>query len=60
MNVLTHKWDEKLLEVCGGPELRAKLAFEPMHGGHFIDKIAEWWVKRYGFNPGRFIKVSSA
>lgn len=52
MNVLTHKWDDGLLEVCGGPTLRSKLGPEPVHGGNVLGKVSEWWVKRWGFNQG--------
>ncbi|KAI0923739.1 hypothetical protein AcW1_006620 [Taiwanofungus camphoratus] len=51
MNVLTCKWDGKLLEACGGPELRTKLGPEPAPGGTVLGKISPWWVKRWGFNP---------
>ena len=52
MNVLTHRWDDILLNACGGPELRAKLGNEPAHGGTFLGKVSNWWVKRWGFDPG--------
>ena len=52
MNVLTYKWDEKLLDVAGGPELRSKLGPEPVPGGVVLGKVSDWWVKRWGFNPG--------
>ncbi|KAL6307247.1 actin-like ATPase domain-containing protein [Sparassis latifolia] len=51
MNVLTCKWDDRLLEACGGPELRAKIGPEPVPGGTLLGKISPWWVKRWGFNP---------
>ncbi|KAI5120255.1 hypothetical protein M0805_004591 [Coniferiporia weirii] len=51
MNVFTHKWDDSLLETCGGPELRTKLGPEPVHGGTFFGKVCDWWVKRWGFSP---------
>ncbi|THH32532.1 hypothetical protein EUX98_g1660 [Antrodiella citrinella] len=51
MNVLTYKWDEKLLDVAGGYELRSKLGPEPVPGGVVLGKVSEWWVKRWGFNP---------
>lgn len=53
MNIVTHQWDNTLLEIYGGPELRSKLGPEPMNGGTFIGKISPWWVKRWGFNPGK-------
>ena len=53
MNVLTHTWDQELIEICGGSELRSKLGPEPVHGGTFIGKISSWWVKRWGFSPGK-------
>lgn len=52
MNVLTCKWDDVLLEACGGPELRAKIGPEPVVGGTILGRISKWWVERWGFNPG--------
>ncbi|KAF8637607.1 hypothetical protein AX17_002676 [Amanita inopinata Kibby_2008] len=52
MNILTCKWDDALLEACGGPELRQKLGPEPVQGGAALGKIHSWWVKRWNFNPG--------
>lgn len=52
MDVLTCKWNDELLEVCGGPELRAKIGPEPVPGGTVLGKVCNWWVKRWGFNPG--------
>ncbi|KAG1739993.1 hypothetical protein EDB19DRAFT_1709666 [Suillus lakei] len=51
MNVLTCKWDDTLLEACGGPELRAKIGPEPVGGGTILGRISQWWVERWGFNP---------
>ncbi|KAL5492116.1 hypothetical protein ACEPAI_3563 [Sanghuangporus weigelae] len=51
MNIFTHKWVDRLLDICGGSELSAKLGPEPVHGGSFIGKISQWWVHRWGFNP---------
>ncbi|KAI0272370.1 actin-like ATPase domain-containing protein [Gloeopeniophorella convolvens] len=51
MNVQTFKWDERLLDSCGGPELRAKIGPEPVPGGTVLGKVASWWVTRWGFNP---------
>ncbi|KAK7033109.1 hypothetical protein R3P38DRAFT_2920737 [Favolaschia claudopus] len=50
MNVLTCKWDARLLNACGGPELRMKLGPEPVHGGTSLGKISDWWTRRWGFN----------
>ena len=52
MNVFTYKWDESLLNACGGPELRAKLGPEPVPGGSILGRVSQWWVSRWGFNPG--------
>lgn len=52
MNVLTCKWEEKLLRACGGPELRAKLGPEPVIGGTILGTVHPWWVERWGFDPG--------
>lgn len=54
LNVLTCKWDDKLLEVCGGPGLRSKLGPEPVPGGVVLGTVGPWWVQRWGFNPGVF------
>lgn len=52
MDVLSCKWNERLLEICGGPTLRAKLGEEPVIGGTSLGPISSWWVKKWGFNPG--------
>ncbi|KAJ8079534.1 hypothetical protein PM082_011121 [Marasmius tenuissimus] len=51
MDVLTCKWDARLLEVCGGAELRSKIGPEPVSGGTSLGKISNWWTERWGFNP---------
>ncbi|KAF8967631.1 hypothetical protein BDZ97DRAFT_1916582 [Flammula alnicola] len=51
MNVLTNKWDDRLLDICGGPTLREKLGSEPVLGGISLGNVSEWWVKRWGFSP---------
>ncbi|GJJ11159.1 hypothetical protein Clacol_005391 [Clathrus columnatus] len=53
-NVLTLKWEDELLEACGGPELRGKLGEEPVSGGTILGQISSWWVKRWGFNETPF------
>jgi xylulokinase len=52
MNVVTCKWEESLLQACGGPELRAKLGPDPVIGGTVLGSINTWWVERWGFHPG--------
>ena len=52
MNILTCKWEDPLLEACGGPELRKKLGPEPVPGGTALGVIHRYWVDRWGFNPG--------
>lgn len=71
MEVETHKWSPKLLEICGGPSLRQKLGPEPAEGGAVIGKIGKWWVDRWGFsttcviapftgdNPSTVVSLSS-
>ena len=54
MNVLTYKWEDNLLEFCGGPELRQKIGPEPAPGGTVLGKISDYWVQKWGFNPGMF------
>ncbi|KAF9006062.1 hypothetical protein BDQ17DRAFT_1239609 [Cyathus striatus] len=51
MDVLSCKWNDKLLEICGGSELREKLGPEPVPGGTVLGNISRWWVDRWGFNP---------
>ncbi|KAG5635785.1 hypothetical protein H0H81_010128 [Sphagnurus paluster] len=50
MDVITCKWDDKLLEACGGPELRSKLGPEPVIGGTVLGKVSNWWTQRYGLH----------
>ncbi|CEG74500.1 hypothetical protein RMATCC62417_09704 [Rhizopus microsporus] len=50
MNIQTHKWENSLLEKCGGDELLEKLHDEPVEGGTTLGKISEYYVKRYGFS----------
>jgi len=52
MDVISCKWDDKLLEICGGPTLRSKLGPEPVIGGTSLGVVNDWWVKKWGFNPG--------
>ncbi|KAF8887311.1 hypothetical protein BD779DRAFT_512986 [Infundibulicybe gibba] len=51
MDVLTGTWSPRLLELCGGPELRTKLGPEPVSGGTVLGRISSWWVQRWGFDP---------
>lgn len=53
MSIATQKWDDNLLRACGGPELREKLAGEPVAGGSVLGTVAQWWIKRYGFSTGK-------
>ncbi|KAF9047148.1 actin-like ATPase domain-containing protein [Hymenopellis radicata] len=50
MDVLTCKWDDRLLEACGGPELRSKIGPEPVPGGTSLGTVCSWWVERWGFS----------
>ncbi|KAF9475005.1 D-xylulose kinase [Pholiota conissans] len=51
MDVLKNKWDDKLLNICGGPTLREKLSLEPVLGGVSLGNVHDWWIKRWGFSP---------
>ncbi|KAF8275171.1 actin-like ATPase domain-containing protein [Lactarius quietus] len=51
MDIASCKWDERLLRVCGGSELREKIGPEPVLGGTALGKVASWWVIRWGFDP---------
>jgi xylulokinase len=59
MNVLTCKWDDRLLEACGGPALREKLGPEPVPGGSSLGTISKWWTSRWGFKAGAYSTLSS-
>ncbi|KAF9011613.1 actin-like ATPase domain-containing protein, partial [Hymenopellis radicata] len=50
MDVLTCKWDDRLLEACGGPELRSKIGPEPVPGGTSLGTVCSWWVELWGFS----------
>jgi len=52
MDVLSCKWNDWLLNICGGSTLREKLGPEPVSGGTILGKIHDYWVKKWGFNPG--------
>lgn len=58
MNALTCKWEDKLLEICGGPMLREKLGTEPVGGGTVLGKVHRYWVERWGFSPGTYASLS--
>ncbi len=60
MNVLTCKWDERLLEACGGPELRSKIGPEPVSGGTSLGPVCSWWVERWGFSKGEELSMYAA
>ncbi|KAF5350250.1 hypothetical protein D9758_007853 [Tetrapyrgos nigripes] len=51
MDVLSCKWDDRLLEICGGPELRSKIGPEPVPGGTSLGNLSSYWVHRWGFSP---------
>ncbi|KIM56391.1 hypothetical protein SCLCIDRAFT_29625 [Scleroderma citrinum Foug A] len=51
MNILASRWEDTLLDACGGPELRAKLESEPVLGGSALGKVGTWWVQRWEFSP---------
>ncbi|KAF8074959.1 actin-like ATPase domain-containing protein [Lyophyllum atratum] len=51
MDVISCKWNDALLEACGGPELRSKLGPEPDIGGIVLGKVTKWWVGRWGLSP---------
>lgn len=50
MDVISCKWNDQLLEFCGGTELRAKIGPEPVPGGTVLGKISPYWQQRYGFS----------
>ncbi|KDQ18995.1 hypothetical protein BOTBODRAFT_103051 [Botryobasidium botryosum FD-172 SS1] len=50
MSIKTCEWDDELLKVSGGEELKAKLDGQPVPGGTNLGKIGSWWVERFGFN----------
>lgn len=55
MDVLTHKWDNRLLAAIGGDanELRKKLGgLEPVAGGTYLGTVGDWWKRRWRFANG--------
>jgi len=54
MDIASCRWDERLLQACGGPELRSKIGSEPVPGGTVLGKVSAWWIKRWGFHPGKW------
>ena len=52
MDIVSCKWDDRLLQACGGSTLRSKLGEEPVPGSTVLGKISPWWVERWGFNKG--------
>ncbi|CAG8502127.1 13233_t:CDS:2 [Ambispora leptoticha] len=50
LNIYTKEWDNRLLEACGGSELRQKLGEPEKDGFKIIGKISEYFIKRYGFD----------
>ncbi|CAO3630773.1 unnamed protein product [Cunninghamella echinulata] len=50
MDIHTHQWIGKLLEHCGGPDLKKKLVLEPIEGGKLLGLIDQYYVQRYGFS----------
>ncbi|KZV91985.1 actin-like ATPase domain-containing protein [Exidia glandulosa HHB12029] len=51
MDIATYKWNDKLLDICGGSALRSKLGDEPVLGGVSLGTVSKWWVDRWGFSP---------
>lgn len=51
MDITTCKWNDTLLEACGGPTLRNKLGPEPTLGGTNLGPVSPYWVTRWGFSP---------
>ncbi len=52
MDIDTRKWDQELLEFCGGKDLVTKLGGEPAEVGAASGRIGKWWQGRYGFSSG--------
>lgn len=53
MDIHKHEWINKLLEHCGGPDLKKKLVLEPIEGGKLLGLIDQYYVQRYGFSQGK-------
>ena len=49
MDVLSCKWDDRLLDACA-PNLRDKLGPEPVPGGTNLGTVSDYWVQRHGFS----------
>ncbi|KAJ3504130.1 hypothetical protein NLJ89_g8097 [Agrocybe chaxingu] len=58
-DVLTGKWDNKLLEICGGPTLRSKLGPEPVLGGISLGNVNCLVAPFTGDNPATVISLSA-
>lgn len=50
MNIKTKQWDKTLLDACG-PNLEEKLG-ELVPSNKDVGAISEYFVERYGFDPG--------
>lgn len=54
MDIISGNWDQELLKLCGGEDLKEKIGEQPVGGGTNLGKVAKWWVERYGFNEGMY------
>jgi xylulokinase len=54
MDIVSCKWDKRLLEICGGDTLQSKLGPQPVLGGSTLGTVGDWWVKKWGFHPGGY------
>jgi xylulokinase len=58
LNIHTKQWEDKLLNICscGAEEkLKEKLGEPEIDGLKILGNVHEYFVKRYGFNEGKFI-----
>lgn len=55
MDIVSCKWDKRLLEICGGHTLQSKLGSQPVLGGSTLGTVGDWWVKKWGFHPGGYL-----
>ena len=49
-DITNKRWDDTLLNICGGSSLRLKLS-NPVPSSKILGKIQSYFVKRYGFYP---------
>ena len=60
LNIQTKQWEDKLLNICScgvGSELKEKLGEPEIDGLKILGNVHEYFVKKYGFNKGKFTLI---